>query len=717
MNFIEILSREFAVKPYQAEAVIRLSDEGATVPFIARYRKEAHGSLNEQTIHQLLERLDYLRRFEERREEIAKAIDAEGKMTEEISAALEKAQTLSELEDIYLPYKKKRKTRASVAKEKGLESLADCIEAQEMQAEPYKEAEAYIDEEKGVCTMEDALNGAKDILAERAAENAEVRKRLRNLFSVIGTISAVATDAEKESVYTQYYDYTESVKTIPDHRILALNRGEKEGFLKVSCQIPAENATRALESILLVRPQSPTVPLLKEALEDSYKRLLSPSMERETRNALTERASTGAIQNFGMNLQALLMQPPVRNKVTLGLDPGYRTGCKVAVVDGTGKVLDTGVIYITHSAAQKQSAKEMLKRLIQKHGIEVISIGNGTASKETEIFVSELLKEIPQKVAYMVVSEAGASVYSASKLAAEEFPQFDLTLRSAVSIARRLQDPLAELVKIEPKAIGVGQYQHDMPKKELEHELSYVVESCVNSVGVDLNTASAPLLEHVSGLSATVAKNIVAYREENGVFQNRTALKKVAKLGPKAFEQSAGFLRILDGKNPLDKTAVHPESYPAAKALLKELAYTESDIGTEKMLSIKADAQKIGLAPLAEQLGIGVPTLQDILEELIKPGRDPRGELPPAELRTDIMDMNDLKEGMVLKGTVRNIVDFGAFVDIGVHEDGLVHISQMANRFIRHPSEVVKLGDRVTVTVLSVDSKKGRIALSMKTQN
>ena len=717
MNFIEILSREFAVKPYQAEAVIRLSDEGATVPFIARYRKEAHGSLNEQTIHQLLERLDYLRRFEERREEIAKAIDAEGKMTEEISAALEKAQTLSELEDIYLPYKKKRKTRASVAKEKGLEPLADFIEAQEMQAEPYKEAEAYIDEEKGVCTMEDALNGAKDILAERAAENAEVRKRLRNLFSVIGTISAVATDAEKESVYTQYYDYTESVKTIPDHRILALNRGEKEGFLKVSCQIPAENATRALESILLVRPQSPTVPLVKEALEDSYKRLLSPSMERETRNALTERASTGAIQNFGMNLQALLMQPPVRNKVTLGLDPGYRTGCKVAVVDGTGKVLDTGVIYITHSAAQKQSAKEMLKRLIQKHGIEVISIGNGTASKETEIFVSELLKEIPQKVAYMVVSEAGASVYSASKLAAEEFPQFDLTLRSAVSIARRLQDPLAELVKIEPKAIGVGQYQHDMPKKELEHELSYVVESCVNSVGVDLNTASAPLLEHVSGLSATVAKNIVAYREENGVFQNRTALKKVAKLGPKAFEQSAGFLRILDGKNPLDKTAVHPESYPAAKALLKELAYTESDIGTEKMLSIKADAQKIGLTTLAEQLGIGVPTLQDILEELIKPGRDPRGELPPAELRTDIMDMNDLKEGMVLKGTVRNIVDFGAFVDIGVHEDGLVHISQMANRFIRHPSEVVKLGDRVTVTVLSVDSKKGRIALSMKTQN
>ena len=717
MNFIEILSREFAVKPYQAEAVIRLSDEGATVPFIARYRKEAHGSLNEQTIHQLLERLDYLRRFEERREEIAKAIDAEGKMTEEISAALEKAQTLSELEDIYLPYKKKRKTRASVAKEKGLEPLADFIEAQEMQADPYKEAEAYIDEEKGVCTMEDALNGAKDILAERAAENAEVRKRLRNLFSVVGTISAVADDAEKESVYTQYYDYTESVKTIPDHRILALNRGEKEGFLKVSCQIPAENATRALESILLVRPQSPTVPLLKEALEDSYKRLLSPSMERETRNALTERASTGAIQNFGMNLQALLMQPPVRNKVTLGLDPGYRTGCKVAVVDGTGKVLDTGVIYITHSAAQKQSAKEMLKRLIQKHGVEVISIGNGTASKETEIFVSELLKEIPQKVSYMVVSEAGASVYSASKLAAEEFPQFDLTLRSAVSIARRLQDPLAELVKIEPKAIGVGQYQHDMPKKELEHELSYVVESCVNSVGVDLNTASAPLLEHVSGLSATVAKNIVAYREENGVFQNRTALKKVAKLGPKAFEQSAGFLRILDGKNPLDKTAVHPESYPAAKALLKELAYTESDIGTEKMLSIKADAQKIGLAPLAEQLGIGVPTLQDILEELIKPGRDPRGELPPAELRTDIMDMNDLKEGMVLKGTVRNIVDFGAFVDIGVHEDGLVHISQMANRFIRHPSEVVKLGDRVTVTVLSVDSKKGRIALSMKTQN
>ncbi len=714
MDFKDRLAKEFDIKPWQAEAVIGLHDEGATVPFIARYRKEAHGSLNEQTIHSLLERLDYLRRFEERKEEIFKAIDAEGKMTEEIEKALSSAQTLSELEDIYMPYKKKRRTRASVAKEKGLEPLADYLEAQETKADPYKEAEGYIDAEKEVETIEDALNGAKDILAERASENAEIRRRLRNLFSVVGTISVTAEDKEKDSVYTQYYDYSEPVKTIPDHRILAMNRGEKEGFLKVNCEIPIEKAQRALESEMIKNPVSPCAVLLKEALEDSYTRLLAPSMARETRNTLTERASAGAIQNFGSNLHALLMQPPVRDKVTLGLDPGYRTGCKVAVTDGTGKVLDTGVIYITHSEAQKQSAKETVKRLIKKHGVEVISIGNGTASKETEIFVSDLIKEIPEKVAYMVVSEAGASVYSASKLAAEEFPQFDLTLRSAVSIARRLQDPLSELVKIEPKAIGVGQYQHDMPKKELESELSYVVESCVNSVGVDLNTASAPLLEHVSGISSAVAKNIVAYREENGRFKNRTALKKVAKLGPKAFEQSAGFLRIADGENPLDRTAVHPESYKAAKALLKELSFKESEIGTEKMQDLRKKAEEVGLSALSEKIGVGVPTLKDILEELIKPGRDPRGELPPAELRTDVMDMNDLKEGMVLKGTVRNIVDFGAFVDIGVHEDGLVHISQMSNKFIKHPSEVVKLGDRVEVTVLSVDSKKGRIGLSMK---
>lgn len=716
MDFKDRLAKEFDIKPWQAEAVIGLHDEGATVPFIARYRKEAHGSLNEQTIHSLLERLDYLRRFEERKEEIFKAIDAEGKMTEEIEKALSSAQTLSELEDIYMPYKKKRRTRASVAKEKGLEPLADYLEAQETKADPYKEAESYIDAEKEVVTIEDALNGAKDILAERASENAEIRRRLRNLFSVVGTISVTAEDKEKDSVYTQYYDYSEPVKTIPDHRILAMNRGEKEGFLKVNCEIPIEKAQRALESEMIKNPVSPCAVLLKEALEDSYTRLLAPSMARETRNTLTERASAGAIQNFGSNLHALLMQPPVRDKVTLGLDPGYRTGCKVAVTDGTGKVLDTGVIYITHSEAQKQSAKETVKRLIKKHGVEVISIGNGTASKETEIFVSDLIKEIPEKVAYMVVSEAGASVYSASKLAAEEFPQFDLTLRSAVSIARRLQDPLSELVKIEPKAIGVGQYQHDMPKKELESELSYVVESCVNSVGVDLNTASAPLLEHVSGISSAVAKNIVAYREENGRFKNRTALKKVAKLGPKAFEQSAGFLRIADGENPLDRTAVHPESYKAAKALLKELSFKESEIGTEKMQDLRKKAEEVGLSALSEKIGVGVPTLKDILEELIKPGRDPRGELPPAELRTDVMDMNDLKEGMVLKGTVRNIVDFGAFVDIGVHEDGLVHISQMSDKFIKHPSEVVKLGDRVEVTVLSVDSKKGRIGLSMKKQ-
>lgn len=714
MEITAVLANEFQLKEWQCEAVIKLHDEGCTVPFIARYRKEAHGSLDDQTIHNMLERLEYLRNFEARREEIRTAITQLGQMTDEIGAALDSAKILSELEDIYRPFRQKRRTRATVAKEKGLTGLADYIAAQQMHSDPFAEAEKYVDAEKGVQNAEEALQGASDILAERVSDNADVRRRLRNLYLVTGLIRVKAADAEKDSVYTAYYDYSESVEKIPDHRILAIDRGEKEGFLKVGVSIDEEKACRVAESETVTDPRSPCAPLLKAVCADSYTRLIAPSLEREIRNTLTERAAAGAIHNFGVNLHELLMQPPVKDKVTLGLDPGYRTGCKVAVVDGTGKVLDTGVIYITHSEAQKKSAAETVKRLLQKHGVEVIAIGNGTASKETEIFISDLLKTVPQKVSYMVVSEAGASVYSASKLAAEEFPQFDLTLRSAVSIARRLQDPLAELVKIEPKAIGVGLYQHDMPKKELESELDFVVEACVNAVGADLNTASAPLLQRVSGISSAIAKNIVAFREENGRFESRAQLKKVPKLGPKAYEQSAGFLRIIDGKNALDATAVHPESYPAAKALLGELHFSEKDIGTPALSALPARVTEYGEENLAKTLCIGVPTLRDIVAELTKPGRDPRDELPPPMLRTDVLEMKDLKPGMELRGTVRNVIDFGAFVDIGVHQDGLVHISQICNRFIKHPSEVLKIGETVTVRVLSVDEKKGRISLTMK---
>lgn len=714
MEITQTLSEEFQLQPWQVTAVVGLYDEGCTVPFIARYRKEAHGALDDQTIHNLLERLDYLRNFEARKAEIRTAITDLGQLTDEIEAALENAKILSELEDIYRPFRPKRRTRATVAKEKGLEPLADFLFAQETDSQPFSKAENYIDEEKGVATADEALQGAMDILAERVSDNADIRRRLRNLYAVTGLISSKAAEKDKDSVYTAYYDYSEAVSKIPDHRILALDRGEKEAFLKVGVTMDEEKALRVLESETVKNPHSPCAPILKAVCADAYTRLLAPSIARETRNALTERAAAGAIRNFGLNLHELLMQPPVKNKVTLGLDPGYRTGCKAAVVDGTGKVLDTGVLYITHSDAQKTAAAEKVKFFIKKYGVEVISIGNGTASKETEIFVSDLLKSVDAKVSYMVVSEAGASVYSASKLAAEEFPQFDLTLRSAVSIARRLQDPLAELVKIEPKAIGVGQYQHDMPQKELAAELDFVVESCVNAVGADLNTASAPLLQHISGISAAIAKNIVAFREENGRFESRAQLKKVPKLGPKAYEQCAGFLRISDGKNPLDATAVHPESYAAAKALLSVLGFSETDIGTPALSSLSARVSAFGEEKLAQEIAVGLPTLSDIISELQKPGRDPRDELPAPLLRTDVLEMKDLKPDMELIGTVRNVIDFGAFVDIGVHQDGLVHISQICDRFIKHPSEVLKVGETVKVRVLSVDEKKGRISLTMK---
>lgn len=714
MEITQTLSEEFQLQPWQVTAVVGLYDEGCTVPFIARYRKEAHGALDDQTIHNLLERLDYLRNFEARKAEIRTAITDLGQLTDEIEAALENAKILSELEDIYRPFRPKRRTRATVAKEKGLEPLADFLFAQETDSQPFSKAEKYIDEDKGITTADEALQGAMDILAERVSDNADIRRRLRNLYAVTGLISSKAAEKDKDSVYTAYYDYSEAVSKIPDHRILALDRGEKEAFLKVGVTMDEEKALRVLESETVKNPHSPCAPILKAVCADAYTRLLAPSIARETRNALTERAAAGAIRNFGLNLHELLMQPPVKNKVTLGLDPGYRTGCKAAVVDGTGKVLDTGVLYITHSDAQKTAAAEKVKFFIKTYGVEVISIGNGTASKETEIFVSDLLKSVDAKVSYMVVSEAGASVYSASKLAAEEFPQFDLTLRSAVSIARRLQDPLAELVKIEPKAIGVGQYQHDMPQKELAAELDFVVESCVNAVGADLNTASAPLLQHISGISAAIAKNIVAFREENGRFESRAQLKKVPKLGPKAYEQCAGFLRISDSKNPLDATAVHPESYAAAKALLSVLGFSETDIGTPALSSLSARVSAFGEEKLAQEIAVGLPTLSDIISELQKPGRDPRDELPAPLLRTDVLEMKDLKPGMELIGTVRNVIDFGAFVDIGVHQDGLVHISQICDRFIKHPSEVLKVGETVKVRVLSVDEKKGRISLTMK---
>lgn len=714
MDYSKVLSQQFQIKEEYAKNIISLLDDGNTIPFIARYRKEMHGSMDDQLIREFSEKLEYLRSLDKRREEIRTLIDGQEKLTDEISLALDKAETLSELEDIYRPYRPKRKTRASVAKEKGLEPLAEIILKQESKCDPVAVAEEYVDEEKGVANVEDALQGAMDIIAETVSDNAEIRKRIRNLANVNGVISSVAVDAEKDSVYRQYYDYKEPVKKIADHRLLAVNRGEKEGFLKVSVEMDPERPLNSIAKVMITNPACACADIVKTACEDAYTRLIFPSIEREIRNDLTENACENSMKVFGVNLRQLLMQPPVKGKTVLGLDPGYRTGCKVAVVDGTGKVLDTAVIYPTHSEVKVKESKQKLLQLIKKHNVDIISIGNGTASKETEMFAADAIKEADHPVYYMVVSEAGASVYSASKLAAKELPQLDLTLRSAVSIARRLQDPLAELVKIEPKAIGVGQYQHDMPQKRLGETLDGVVEGCVNSVGADLNTASPALLSRISGLNSTVCNNIVAYREENGAFTSRAELKKVPKLGPKAFEQCAGFLRVPESKNPLDNTGVHPESYKSAKELLALLDYSDKEIKEGKFTDLANRVAAKGTKSLADTLKIGLPTLDDIVKELSKPGRDPRDELPAPMLRSDILDIKDLKPDMVLKGTVRNVIDFGAFIDIGVHQDGLVHISQICDRYIKHPSEVLKVGDVVDVKILSVEPEKNRISLTMR---
>lgn len=718
MNFVEEISSQFNLKPYQVENVIKLIDEGNTIPFIARYRKEAHGSLDDQILRDISERLEYLRNLEKRREEIRNLIIGLEKMTDDISLALDNAKTLTELEDIYRPYKPKRKTRASIAKEKGLEPLAEKIFEQK-QSSPYPidMAIEFINEEKGVNSAEDALAGALDIIAENLSDDAGIRKRLRVISMYHGILCSKAVNKDEDSVYSQYYDFKEPVSKIAGHRILAIDRGEKEGFLKVSIDLDLSKAMNIVYSVAIKGP-SPCEQAIRNAADDAYNRLIFPSIEREIRNSLTENACEQAIKIFSLNLRHLLMQPPVKGKIAMGLDPGYRTGCKVAVVDQTGLVLDTTVIYPTHSDLKIAESKKIISNLIKKYNVEIIAIGNGTASKETEIFAVNVLSELPEEykknIAYMVVSEAGASVYSASKLAAQEFPDFDVTLRSAVSIARRLQDPLAELVKIDPKAIGVGQYQHDMPKKKLDEALGGVVEDCVNSVGVDLNTASPSLLSRVAGISSTVSKNIVLYREENGEFKSRSELKKVPKLGPKAFEQCAGFLRVSESKNILDNTAVHPESYDAAKKLLNLTEYSLNDIKNNNLSELQTRIDKIGEDKIASEIGIGVPTLKDIVKELLRPGRDPRDELPAPLLRTDILDLKDLKEGMELTGTVRNVIDFGAFIDIGVHQDGLVHISQICDKYIKHPSEVLKVGDIINVRVLSVDVNKKRISLTMK---
>lgn len=713
MKIIEKLTVEFNLKPWQTENTVKLLDDGNTVPFIARYRKEATGSLDDQVLRALSERLNYLRNMEQTVQKIKAAVAEQGALTDELSASLENAQTLTELDDIYRPYKKKRKTRASAAKEKGLLPLADLIYAQNPDsAEPLVLARDFINKDLDVNTAEDALQGAKDIIAEKISDDADIRKRLRFVCMAHGILEVKAA-AEDHGVYEMYADFREPLATVANHRVLAINRGEKEGFLKVSVDFDRQKAMFII-SRDHIKDGSPCTNTVKEAAEDAYTRLIFPSTEREMRSALTEKASKDAIKLFSQNLRQLLMQPPVKDTVTIGLDPGYRTGCKVAVVDGTGKVLDTAVIYPAPPHSKTLEAKEIIKNLVKKYDVKTFAIGNGTASHETECFAAEVIKEIDNGLNYMVVSEAGASVYSASKLAAEEFPQFDVSLRSAVSIARRMQDPLAELVKIDPKAIGVGQYQHDMPAAELSQSLDGVVEECVNSIGVDLNTASVQLLSRVAGINQSIAKNIVLYRESNGIFSDRSQLKKVSKLGPNAYEQCAGFLRITGGKNALDSTAVHPESYAAATKLLKICGYSENDISAEKSLNITKQVETKGAENLANELGIGVPTLLDISKELEKPDRDPRDELPKPMLRHDVMGIEDLKSGMELTGTVRNVIDFGAFVDIGVHQDGLVHISQISDRFIKHPSEVLKVGDIVTVWVLSADVSKKRISLTMR---
>ncbi len=716
MDFVAELSEQFNLKAWQLENVIKLLDEGNTIPFIARYRKEAHGSLDDQMLREISERLEYLRGLESRREEVKNLIIGLEKMTDEINAAIDNAKTLAEIEDIYRPFRPKRKTRASIAKEKGLENLANMIfEQDENSEDPLVLAQAYVDAEKDVNTPEEAIAGAMDIIAENISDDASIRKRIRVVSMANSLLVSKASDENTDSVYAQYYDFKEPTAKIAGHRVLAVDRGEKEGFLKVSIDFDISKAQHIIYSTVLKNGNSLCTETVRKAADDAYTRLIFPSIEREIRSELTQKACDSAIKVFSVNLRQLLMQPPVKGKVAMGLDPGYRTGCKVAVVDETGRVLATNVIYPTHSENKVAEAKKTVSDLVKKYGVEIISIGNGTASKETEMFVANLINEDNLKVSYMVVSEAGASVYSASKLAAEEFPDFDVTLRSAVSIARRLQDPLAELVKIDPKAIGVGQYQHDMPKKQLGDALGGVVEDCVNTVGVDLNTASPSLLARVSGVSAAVSKNIVNYREENGAFKSRNELKKVPKLGPKAFEQCAGFLRVPESKNVLDNTAVHPESYKAATQLLEICNYTLDDVKNGKIRSdLKTRIEKIGLSSISEKTNVGIPTLQDIVTELLRPGRDPRDELPAPILRTDVLDIKDLKEGMELTGTVRNVIDFGAFIDIGVHQDGLVHISQICNKYIKHPSEVLKVGDIVKVKVLSVDVPKNRISLTMK---
>ena len=716
MDIIQTLAQELDKNPQHVENVVRLLDEGNTIPFIARYRKELHGAMDDTALRTLEERLGYLRNLAERRETVKKAIDEQGKLTEALAAAIDSAATLAEVEDLYRPYKQKRRTRATVAREKGLAPLAELLLAQERDCPvPEKAAGEYIDPEKGVETVADALQGANDIIAEMLSDDAEIRKALRGLLMRQGHLRSLAT-GEEDSVYRLYYDFDQPLPKLAGHQILAVNRGEKEGYLSVTVLLDRDAALPMMRRAV-VKPGSAAMEFVKAACEDAYDRLIYPSLEREVRSALTEQANEGAIGQFALNLKPLLMQPPVKGKVTMGLDPGYRMGCKVAVVDATGKVLDTAVVYPTYGERQKKEAIATLAKLIAKHGVAHIAIGNGTASRETEQMAVELIRQVNEKgacVSYMIVSEAGASVYSASKLAAEEFPQYDVNLRSAVSIARRLQDPLAELVKIDPKAIGVGQYQHDMPQKQLDEALGGVVEDCVNAVGVDINTASPSLLQRVAGLNATTAKNVVSYREENGPFTSRAQIKKVPKLGPKAFQQCAGFLRVPESKSVLDNTAVHPESYDAAKALLGLTGHTMEDVCSGQISDLSQRVKDYGEEKAAAAMGVGVPTLRDIVSELLKPGRDVRDELPKPILRTDVLEMKDLKPGMELTGTVRNVIDFGVFVDIGVHQDGLVHISQVSNKFIRHPSEAVSVGDVVKVVVLDVDEKKKRISLSMK---
>ena len=715
MDINQKITEELGVKKWQVEAAVKLIDEGNTIPFIARYRKEATGTLDDEQLRKLYERLTYLRNLEEKKEQVLASIEEQGKLTEELKAKIVAAQTLVVVEDLYRPYRPKRRTRATIAKEKGLEPLAALITLQKAKEPLEKLAEDYVNKEKGVETVKDALDGAKDILAEAVSDEAAYRSWIRKRTMQKGTLISNAKDEKQESVYEMYYEFEEALSKLAGHRILALNRGEKEKFLTVKVEAPQDDILRYLEKQIIRTDNPYTTPVLQEVAEDSYKRLIAPAIEREIRSELTEKAEDGAIEVFGKNLEQRLMQPPITGRTVLGWDPAFRTGCKLAVVDPTGKVIGTTVIYPTAPTTPKkiQASKDLLKKIIPKYHVSLISVGNGTASRESEQFIVELLKEIPEKVEYIIVNEAGASVYSASKLASEEFPNFDVGQRSAASIARRLQDPLAELVKIDPKSIGVGQYQHDMNQKKLSEALSGVVEGCVNKVGVDLNTASAPLLSYISGISSAIAKNIVVYREENGKFTNRKQLLKVAKLGPKAFEQCAGFMRIQDGDNPLDATSVHPESYAAAEELLKKQGFSVDDIKGGKLtgLSLTIRDKK----RLAEELGIGEITLEDIVKELEKPGRDPRDEMPKPILRTDVLEMKDLTEGMVLKGTVRNVIDFGAFVDIGVHQDGLVHISELSDKkFVKHPLEVVSVGDIVDVKVLSVDLKKKRIQLTMK---